>query len=190
MVSHLLITIRNGVGITGTIHGIKLLECNLPLPVLVSCANFCWNMKERVSGAVLASPILSNRDQLHDLVVYGLPMVHPNSTLVVTINGTRTAIEIVYLSLFIIFYHEKKKRARVALIIMVELIFIAVVATLVLVIAHTTERRSMVVGIIDILFNSMMYASPLLVMKLVVTTKSVEYMPFSLLLASFANVAA
>ncbi|KAL0307964.1 UNVERIFIED_CONTAM: Bidirectional sugar transporter SWEET5 [Sesamum angustifolium] len=36
-------------------------------------------------------------------------------------------------------------------------------------------------------FNIMMYASPLTVMKRVIKTKSVKYMPFSLSLANFAN---
>ncbi|MBA0835216.1 hypothetical protein Goarm_007511, partial [Gossypium armourianum] len=120
-------------------------------------------------------------------VIYGLPMVHPDSTLVITINGAGTAIELVYLTLFLIFCHDKKKRLKVLLIALVEVVFMALVAALVLTLAHTTERRSMVVGIIAILFNIMMYASPLSVMKLVISTKSVEYMPFFLSLASFAN---
>ena len=97
-------------------------------------------------------------------VIYGLPMVHPNSTLVVTINGTGTAIEVVFLTLFLIFCHDKKKRSHLLLIVLVELIFIAAVTTLVLTVVHTTERRSMVVGTIAILFNIMMYAAPLSVM--------------------------
>ncbi|TYG91543.1 hypothetical protein ES288_A12G270500v1 [Gossypium darwinii] len=76
-------------------------------------------------------------------VIYGLPMVHPNSTLVITINGAGTAIELVYLTLFLIFCHDKKKRLKGLLIALVE--------------------------------------------KLVISTKSVEYMPFFLSLASFAN---
>ena len=97
-------------------------------------------------------------------VIYGLPMVHPHSILVITINGAGTAIEVAYLILFLIFCHDKKKRSKVLLIVVVELIFIAVVTTLVLTLVHTTERRSMVVGIIAILFNIMMYAAPLSVM--------------------------
>ncbi|XVF53122.1 hypothetical protein PTKIN_Ptkin05aG0074600 [Pterospermum kingtungense] len=114
-------------------------------------------------------------------------MVHPNSTLVWTINGTGTAIEIAFLTLFLIFCHDKRKRIKVLLIAVVEIIFIAVVTTLVLTLSHTTNRRSMVVGIIASCFNIMMYAAPLSIMKLVISTKSVEYMPFFLSLASFAN---
>uniref|UniRef100_A0A7N0R9Q2 Bidirectional sugar transporter SWEET n=1 Tax=Kalanchoe fedtschenkoi TaxID=63787 RepID=A0A7N0R9Q2_KALFE len=119
-------------------------------------------------------------------VLYGLPVVRPNSTLVVTINGTGVFIEIVFLSLFLI-YSAGKTRRKVALIAIGEIIFIAAVAVLALTLAHTHSKRTLVVGIICIVFNVGMYASPLSVMKMVITTKSVEYMPFTLSLASFAN---
>ncbi|KAL4342235.1 hypothetical protein GQ457_08G027570 [Hibiscus cannabinus] len=120
-------------------------------------------------------------------VIYGLPMVHPNSTLLLTINGAGIAIEVVYLTLFLIFCHEKKKRLTVLLIVLAELISVAALAALTLTLVHATQRRSMVVGIIGMLFNIMMYAAPLSVMKVVIRTKSVEYMPFSLSLASLVN---
>lgn len=41
-------------------------------------------------------------------VLYGLPMVHPDSTLVVTINGTGIVIEIVFLTIFFCFMRPKK----------------------------------------------------------------------------------
>lgn len=96
-------------------------------------------------------------------VVYGLPIVHPKSTLVITINGTGTVIEILYIIMFFI-YSDKKKRLKVIAVVIVELIFIAVLVVLVLTLLHTTKQRSMVVGIICICFNIMMYASPLSVM--------------------------
>ncbi|GAA0141848.1 hypothetical protein LIER_02898 [Lithospermum erythrorhizon] len=119
-------------------------------------------------------------------VLYGLPMVHPKSTLVVTINGAGFIIEIVLLSLFLT-YSDKKKRIKVALVVVVEVIFLAALAVVVLTLAHTTKLRSNIVGSICMAGNIMMYASPLSVMKLVITTKSVEFMPFFLSLASFAN---
>ncbi|XVE64650.1 hypothetical protein DITRI_Ditri07aG0117600 [Diplodiscus trichospermus] len=122
-------------------------ECYLTLPVLVSSANFCSNLQERVSGAVLPGPIPSNLNQLHGLghlrTADGAPKQHPGCDHQWHRDGHR--------------------------------------------VPHTTKRRSMVVGIIAILFNIMMYAAPLSVMKLVITTKSVEYMPFFLSLASLAN---
>ncbi|XP_022737956.1 bidirectional sugar transporter SWEET7-like [Durio zibethinus] len=179
MVAHLVNTIRNVVGITGNV--ISLFLFLSPVPTFVRI----W--KKASVEQFSPVPYLATLINCMLWVIYGLPMVHPNSTLVITINGTGTAIEVVYLTLFLIFSHDKKKRLKVLLILLVELIFIAVVTTLVLTIVHTTERRSMVVGILAILFNIMMYAAPLSVMKLVISTKSVEYMPFFLSLASFAN---
>lgn len=96
-------------------------------------------------------------------VLYGLPMVHPHSTLVVTINGTGTLIELVYILLFL-FYSNRWKRLRVAAVVLIELIFISALAALVLTLVHTHKQRSMVVGIVCMVFNVMMYASPLSVM--------------------------
>ncbi|KAK6146485.1 hypothetical protein DH2020_020354 [Rehmannia glutinosa] len=96
-------------------------------------------------------------------VLYGLPLVHPHSTLVVTINGTGFIIEIVYLSLFLIF-SDSKKRLRLVVIVVAECLFMAVLALLVLTLAHSTKLRSTIVGSICMLGNIMMYASPLSVM--------------------------
>ncbi|XP_011070355.1 bidirectional sugar transporter SWEET7 [Sesamum indicum] len=119
-------------------------------------------------------------------VLYGLPLVHPHSTLVVTINGTGFVIEILYLSLFLIF-SDSKKRLRLVVIVVAECIFVAALALLVLTLVHTTKLRSAIIGSICMVGNIMMYASPLAVMKLVIRTRSVEYMPFFLFLFSFLN---
>ncbi|KAI3501453.1 hypothetical protein L1887_29322 [Cichorium endivia] len=119
-------------------------------------------------------------------VFYGLPLVHPHSLLVTTTNGAGLLIESIYIFLFII-YSDNKKRIRVLLVLLVEIIFLGVLVVLVLTLAHTTKLRSAIVGGICIGGNIMMYASPLSVMKLVIATKSVEYMPFLLSLFCFAN---
>ncbi|KAK4400275.1 Bidirectional sugar transporter SWEET7 [Sesamum angolense] len=96
-------------------------------------------------------------------VLYGLPLVHPHSTLVVTINGTGFVIEILYLSLFLIF-SDSKKRLRLVVIVVAECIFVAALALLVLTLVHTTKLRSAIIGSICMVGNIMMYASPLAVM--------------------------
>ncbi|KAE8732209.1 Bidirectional sugar transporter SWEET4 [Hibiscus syriacus] len=179
MVSHLVTTSRNIVGIAGNF--ISLFLFLSPLPTFVRI----W--KKGSVEQFSPVPYLATLINCMVWVVYGLPMVHPNSSLVVTINGTGTAIELAYLTLFLIFCHDKKKRLKVVLIVLLELIFVAALTALVLIVAHNTRRRSLVVGIMAILFNIMMYAAPLSVMKLVITTKSVEYMPFFLSVGSFAN---
>ncbi|KAG6530338.1 hypothetical protein ZIOFF_012565 [Zingiber officinale] len=120
-------------------------------------------------------------------VVYGLPVVHPHSTLVLTINGSGMAIELAYVLLFLIYARSGKQRGKVAAILAAETTFVAAVALVVLTTVHTNDRRSMVVGVLCVVFGAMMYAAPLSVMKMVIETKSVEFMPLTLSLASLFN---
>lgn len=119
-------------------------------------------------------------------VFYGIPLVHPNSILVVTINGTGLVLESIYLTIFFI-YSPKELRLKVLKFLAGELAFMAVVIAVVLTTAHTHERRSLIVGVLCVIFGTCMYASPLSVMKMVIETKSVKYMPFFLSLAGFLN---
>ncbi|KAK6920727.1 SWEET sugar transporter [Dillenia turbinata] len=119
-------------------------------------------------------------------VLFGLPFVHPNSMLVITINGTGLVIEAAYLIIFFT-YAPSKKRKNLILVLLIELIFMAIVAFITLKFFHTHESRSMIVGILCCIFNVIMYASPLTVMSQVIRTRSVKYMPFLLTLANFAN---
>ncbi|XP_062185027.1 bidirectional sugar transporter SWEET6a-like [Phragmites australis] len=119
-------------------------------------------------------------------VFYGIPIVHPNSILVVTINGIGLVIEGSYLIIFFL-YSTNKKRLKMLAVLGVEAAFMLIVVLSVLLAAHTHEKRSMIVGILCVIFGSAMYASPLTIMRKVITTKSVEYMPFFLSLVSFLN---
>ncbi|KAF3786453.1 Bidirectional sugar transporter [Nymphaea thermarum] len=96
-------------------------------------------------------------------VLYGLPFVHPHSILVTTINGIGLAIEFFYLLLYFT-YSTKQQKVKPLLILSVELIFMATVVTVTLAALHTYESRSLMVGILGIIFGTCMYASPLSVM--------------------------
>ncbi|XP_031484653.1 bidirectional sugar transporter SWEET5-like [Nymphaea colorata] len=117
---------------------------------------------------------------------YGLPMVHPHSLLVITINGIGLVVETIYLTLYLI-YATTQQRVKVILIFLGECVFLAIVLYITLGVLHTYEKRSTLVGTLCIIFGTCMYAAPLSVMKLVVTTKSVEYMPFTLSFVSLIN---
>lgn len=95
--------------------------------------------------------------------LYGLPIVHPHSLLVVTINASGCVIEIIYVTLFLI-YSDRSKRLKVALWLLVELIFIAALTLLTLTLVHNLKKRSAIVGTTCVVFNIMMYASPLAIM--------------------------
>ncbi|KAH7528484.1 bidirectional sugar transporter SWEET5 [Ziziphus jujuba] len=119
-------------------------------------------------------------------VLYGLPMVHPDSILVITINGIGFVIEFIYVSIFFI-YSSWANRRKILIILAIEAVFVTIIAVVTLNAFHNTDDRSMFVGILAIIFNVIMYASPLTVMRMVIKTKSVKYMPFFLSLANFCN---
>ncbi|KAL9246634.1 hypothetical protein vseg_020145 [Gypsophila vaccaria] len=170
--------IRFAAGVIGNVTALFLFLS--PVPTFIGIC------KKKAVEQYSAIPYLATFVNCMLWVVYGLPFVHPNSVLVVTINGAGFFIEIVYLLLFII-YSTKKTRLRVVLIAIAEIIAVGIMTAMVLSLTRTTKQRSSIVGMIGIVCNIMMYASPLSVMKLVMTTKSVEYMPFFLSFASFAN---
>ncbi|MED6167451.1 Bidirectional sugar transporter sweet4 [Stylosanthes scabra] len=119
-------------------------------------------------------------------VFYGLPFVHPDSILVVTINSVGLAFELVFLTIYYI-YAPTNGRKKVLLFLLIETIFFAVVALITLLAVHDLNRRSIVVGVLSDIFNVMMYISPLTIMAQVINTKSVQYMPFWLSLTNFLN---
>ncbi|XP_044484057.1 bidirectional sugar transporter SWEET6b-like [Mangifera indica] len=120
-------------------------------------------------------------------ILYGLPFVHPDSILVITINSVGLAMELLYLAIFCLHDRQKKAMRKVAIGLTGEVVFVAVVATITILAFHTHSSRSFFVGIICVVFSIMMYASPLTIVRKVIKTKSVEFMPFYLSLAGFVN---
>ncbi|XP_031503661.1 bidirectional sugar transporter SWEET1-like [Nymphaea colorata] len=115
---------------------------------------------------------------------YGLPFVSPHNLLVSTVNGAGVAIESVYVLLFLIFAVDGKARVKVGrLLCLVLLLFSGVV--LVSMLALRGQHRKIFCGFAATIFSICMYASPLGILRLVVKTKSVEYMPFLLSLFVF-----
>jgi solute carrier family 50 protein (sugar transporter) len=58
---------------------------------------------------------------------YGLPFVSPNNILVTTINGTGSAIEIIYVVIFLIYAERKSRHRMLGLLGVVTTIFTTVV---------------------------------------------------------------
>ncbi|RZC56576.1 hypothetical protein C5167_015433 [Papaver somniferum] len=170
--------IRTAVGILGNVIALALFLS--PVPTFIQI----W--KKRSVEQFSPAPYLATLLNCMLWVLYGLPIVHPHSMLVITINGTGFVIELSYVLLYI-YYSEGKMRLRVLAIFLLECLFVAVTTVLVLTLAHTHERRSLIVGSMCVFVCILMYVAPLSVMKMVLTTRSVEYMPFFLSLASFAN---
>ncbi|GFP80138.1 bidirectional sugar transporter sweet17 [Phtheirospermum japonicum] len=115
---------------------------------------------------------------------YGI--IKPGSYLVATVNGFGVVVEIIYVALFL-FFAPPWKRAKTGILFAVVNIgfFGAAVSTTYLLLRGDVRIRA--IGFMSSAFNIIMYASPLAIMKTVVTSKSVEYMPFLLSFCLFLN---
>ncbi|XP_077244056.1 nodulin MtN3 family protein isoform X1 [Tasmannia lanceolata] len=169
---------RNIIGIIGNVISFGLFLS--PVPTFITI------IKKRAVEQYSPEPYLATLVNCMLWVFYGLPIVHPNSILVSTINGVGVLLEAVYLTIFFIFSGQKL-RMKMVKILLVEFAFMAIVISLVMKLAYTHEKRSLIVGVLSVIFGTIMYAAPLGVMKMVIKTKSVKYMPFSLSLLSFLN---
>ncbi|KAL4292030.1 hypothetical protein GQ457_14G019360 [Hibiscus cannabinus] len=116
---------------------------------------------------------------------YGLPVVKKDNILVLTINSVGLVIELLYLTVYVVYANDRKKRLLVGSILLCEAASTVVIVLVALFPLYT--HRTVFVGIIADVFNIIMYAAPLAIWRKVIQTRSVEYMPFWLSLAGFCN---
>ncbi|XP_047317692.1 bidirectional sugar transporter SWEET5-like [Impatiens glandulifera] len=171
-------TTRIIIGIIGNVISFFLFLS--PMPTIIKI------IRAKAVEKYKADPYLATMLNCAMWVFYGLPFVHPDSTLVITINGIGFVIETCYVIVFFI-YSDWRKRRKILLLLLVEAIFVAIIVIIAMKVFSTTKDRSMLVGIVCVAFNIVMYAAPLTVIKRVIQTKSVKYMPFLLSVANFAN---
>ncbi|KAL5202100.1 hypothetical protein ABZP36_013052 [Zizania latifolia] len=148
-------TVRNVVGIIGNFVSLGLFLS--PVPTFVKIA------KKKDVEELVADPYLATFLNCALWVLYGMPFVHPNSILVVTINGTGLAIELVYLAIFFA-YAPRPKRLEMLAVLFLQVVFLASVAAGVLLGTDDYEQRSLIVGCICVFFGTLMYAAPLTIM--------------------------
>ncbi|KAF5452328.1 hypothetical protein F2P56_027336 [Juglans regia] len=115
---------------------------------------------------------------------YGI--IKAGELLVATVNGFGILVETIYVTLFLIYAPARSKAMTVILVGLLDVGFLAA-AILVTQLALQGETRIDAVGFLGAGLNIAMYSSPLAVMRTVVTTKSVEYMPFFLSFFLFLN---
>ncbi|KAI6689506.1 hypothetical protein NL676_026334 [Syzygium grande] len=114
---------------------------------------------------------------------YGLPFVSRNNLLLTTINGIGGVIEFAYIVIFLM-YAPKKERTKVLGLFALIMTVFSAIASVSLLALHGNTRKFFC-GVAAALFSTIMYASPLSVMRMVIKTKSVEFMPFLLSLFAF-----
>ncbi|XP_026397834.1 bidirectional sugar transporter SWEET3-like isoform X1 [Papaver somniferum] len=117
---------------------------------------------------------------------YGLPVVSNKweNFPLITINGIGILLEFSFIIIYFRFAPPKTKKMVCLLLIHVVMVFC--ITPCVSAFALKDHRhRKVLVGCVGLVASVSMYASPLIVVKQVIKTKSVEFMPFYLSLFSF-----
>ncbi|KAE8010259.1 hypothetical protein FH972_006644 [Carpinus fangiana] len=104
----------------------------------------------------------------------------------IIVNGTGVVFQFIYVTLFLIYAPNLLKVKTAKLVGILNVGFLGLVIAVSLVALHGSVRLTFV-GILCAALTVGMYASPLSAMRLVIKTKSVEYMPFFLSFFLFLN---
>ncbi|XP_061360130.1 bidirectional sugar transporter SWEET3-like [Gastrolobium bilobum] len=117
---------------------------------------------------------------------YGLPVVSNNweNFPLVTVNAVGIVFELSYVLIYF-WYASAKGKVNVAMTAIPVLIAFCAIAVASAFAFPDHRHRKLLVGSIGLGVSITMYASPLVVMKKVIQTKSVEFMPLPLSVCSF-----
>ncbi|CAN1247524.1 Bidirectional sugar transporter SWEET17, partial [Linum perenne] len=113
--------------------------------------------------------------------------IKPGAYLVATVNGFGILVEIVYVALFLTYAPPKILQSKTGVMVGVLNVGFLGAAVLATWLALEGGARINAIGFLSSALNIIMYGSPLAAMKTVITTKSVEYMPFFLSFFLFLN---
>ncbi|KAK2438959.1 bidirectional sugar transporter N3 [Trifolium repens] len=100
--------------------------------------------------------------------------------LIITINLFGCAIETIYLAIYMIYCPRKARIFTVKLICLLNLGGICLVVVLTHVLAKERTARIELLGWICVVLSTSVFAAPLSIIRVVIRTKSVEFMPFTL----------
>ncbi|KAK9668942.1 hypothetical protein RND81_13G097400 [Saponaria officinalis] len=98
----------------------------------------------------------------------------------VTINLFGVFIETIYLGIFLAYANKQTRINTMKMLLLFNVFGFGVIVFFTLVIAKTTSARLTILGWICLVFSLCVFVAPLGVMRKVIRTKSVKYMPFFL----------
>ncbi|KAK2965877.1 hypothetical protein RJ640_024719, partial [Escallonia rubra] len=156
------------------------------------CRLHCWHhrgtfvaiVKRKSAENYSGSPYITSLLSCSLWTFYGL-LDPDDGVLIVTVNSIGVALQIIYIILLLIYY-PKEKKVKYFGLVMLDVVFLGTVMAATLVAFHEGSRRTFV-GVLCATFTVLMYASPLSVVRTVIKTESIEYMPIFLILSLFAN---
>ncbi|KNA26061.1 hypothetical protein SOVF_000830 [Spinacia oleracea] len=114
---------------------------------------------------------------------YGSPFVSIDNILITTVNSIGAIFQLVYITFFII-YAERVRKMKMLGFLSAVFVSFAILIILSLRVFDFASRQ-IFVGFLSCASLISMFASPLFIIRLVIQTRSVEYMPFYLSLSSF-----
>ncbi len=171
------LTIRSAVGIFANFFNLLLYTT----PLLTFQRIISNKSTEEFSVVPYVAALLNS--VLYSL--YGSPLASNgwDNIHVFTINGTGILMEITFIAIYFWFATPKKK-VIVSLIMIPVIIFSSGMLAMSILLPDRNLRRT-ILGTFGFFASASMYGSPLVAVKTVIDTKSVEYMPLSLSLFSF-----
>ncbi|OWM65517.1 bidirectional sugar transporter SWEET9-like [Punica granatum] len=112
------------------------------------------------------------------LVYYGLLK---KDTLIITINAFGCLIETAYVAAYLLYASKKARMLTLKLLVGMNVLgYGAVLLGTMFLARGSPENRAHILGWICMAFSLSVFAAPLCIMRKVIRTKSVEYVPFSL----------
>ncbi|OIT31084.1 PREDICTED: bidirectional sugar transporter NEC1-like [Nicotiana attenuata] len=113
------------------------------------------------------------------LYLYYAYLKEKNGILLITINSFGTAIELIYLTIFLIYATREAKIYTTKLVLLLNIGSFGAIVALTYIFAKDKTRVT-IVGWICAVFSVCVFAAPLSIMRRVIRTRSVEFMPFPL----------
>ncbi|WVZ18155.1 hypothetical protein V8G54_005477 [Vigna mungo] len=117
---------------------------------------------------------------------YGLPIVSCKweNFPIVTVNGVGILLELSYVLIYF-WFASRKGKVKVAMTAIPVVLVFCIIAAVSAFAFHDSRHRKLLVGSFGLVVSVILYGSPLVVMKKVIQTKSVEFMPLTLSVCSF-----
>ncbi|XP_061357454.1 bidirectional sugar transporter SWEET16-like [Gastrolobium bilobum] len=145
---------------------------------------FCQVVKKKSTGNYKGAPYITTFLCTSLWTFYGI--LKPDGLLIVTVNGAGSIFHCVYILLYLIYSPQDLKLKTAQLVAVLDVGFLGTVISVTLFALHSRVQLTFL-GMLCSGLTIIMYASPLLAMKTVIKTKSVEYMPFLLSFFMFWN---
>ncbi|XP_043718739.1 bidirectional sugar transporter SWEET3b-like [Telopea speciosissima] len=143
-------------------------------------------IQKRTTGEFSCIPYITALLNCLIYVWYGLPLVSNGweNLPLVTINSVGIMLELSFIFIYL-WFASARARKLVSLILLPAIIAFCIGVVVLSITLHDHHLRKAMVGSIGLVVSIGMYSSPLVVVKQVIETNSVEFMPFYLSFFSF-----